>query len=94
VQRLETMKVNILPNRVFNSPLMQCVNFKNGMSINLIKLYKPYANGLEYAIYVTVKNSDNNQMFKSINQAIKEFDLLVAKNQIGTGIMSFYKRID
>ena len=46
-----------LPKRVFNIPLIAFTNFEDGSFVNLIKLNKPYANGVSYAVYETTKSA-------------------------------------
>jgi len=59
-----------LPKRVFNSPLIRYANFKDGSFVNLIRLYKPYANGNQYAVYETTKSPFcSNGMFKTLEKA-------------------------
>ena len=50
------MSYLILPKRVFNSPLIEYANFADGSFVNLIRLNKPYANGVSYAVYETTKS--------------------------------------
>ena len=50
------MSYLILPKRVFNSPLIEFANFEDGSHVNLIRLNKPYANGIKYAVYETTKS--------------------------------------
>ncbi len=67
-----------LPKRVFNSPLMAYVNFEDCSFINLIKLNKPYANGLSFAVYETTKSPFcSNGLFKTYAEAKIKFDKMV-----------------
>lgn len=67
-----------LPKRVFNSPLIKWANFKDGSHVNLIRLSKPYANGLSYAVHETTKNPFcSNGMFKTYEEANDKFNLMV-----------------
>ena len=50
------MSYLILPKRAFNSPLIEYANFQDESFVNLIKLNKPYANGISYAVYETTNN--------------------------------------
>ena len=69
------MKKNALPNRVFNSPLIEFVNFTDGTFINLIRLIKPYKNGFAYAIYETTNNPElKSGMFKTYELAKNQFE--------------------
>jgi|TARA_R110000868_G_scaffold389352_1_gene658548 hypothetical protein len=71
-----------LPSRVFNSPLIEFANFEDGSHVNLIKLNKPYANGLSYAVHETTKSPFcSNGMFKTIEQAQAKFNLMVKNAQ-------------
>lgn len=68
-----------LPQRVFNSPLMEYANFKDGSHVNLIKLIKPYANGLSFAVHETTTSPFcSNGLFKTYEKAKKKFDLMVS----------------
>ena len=70
-----------LPNRVFRSPLIEYANFTDGSFVNLIKLNKPYANGLSFAVYETTKNPFcSNGLFKTYKKAKEKFDLMVKNN--------------
>ena len=72
------MNYLILPKRVFNSPLIEYANFKDGSHVNLIRLIKPYANGLAYAVHeITNSPFCSNGMFKTQEQAKAKFDLMV-----------------
>ena len=72
------MSYLILPKRVFNSPLIEYANFKDGSHVNLIRLIKPYANGNAYAIHETTTSPFcSNGMFKTYDKAKERFDLMV-----------------
>ena len=74
-----------LPKKVFNSPLIEFVNFEDGSFVNLIKLTKPYADGRAYAVYETTKSPFcSNGMFKSYELAKEKFDLMVRNNEYDT----------
>ena len=76
------MSYLILPKRVFNSPLLQFANFEDGSHINLIRLTKPYANGVSYAVHETTKSPFcSNGLFKTIEQAQAKFNLMVKNAQ-------------
>lgn len=67
-----------LPKRVFRSPLIEYANFENGTFVNLIKLNKPYANGIEYAVYETTRSAFcSNGLFKTYAKAKEKFELMV-----------------
>lgn len=67
-----------LPKRVFQSPLIEFVNFEDGTHVNLIKLNKPYANGDSWAVHETTKSIFcSNGMFKDFNSAKDKFNLMV-----------------
>ena len=67
-----------LPKRVFNSPLLEFVNFKDETHVNLIRLNKPYANGISYAVHETTKNAFcSNGLFKTYEKAKEKFELMV-----------------
>ena len=71
----EEKKSHNLPNRVFNSPLIESVNFTDGSFINLIRLIKPYKNGDAYAIYETTINPElKSGMFKTYAAAKEKFE--------------------
>jgi len=72
------MSYPILPKRAFNSPLLEYANFKDGTFVNLIKLNKPYANGLSFAVYETTKSPFcSNGMFKTYKKAKEKFELMI-----------------
>ena len=72
------MSYAILPKRAFNSPLLEYANFKDGTFVNLIKLNKPYANGLSFAVYETTKSPFcSNGMFKTYKKAKEKFELMI-----------------
>ena len=72
------MNCPILPKRVFNSPLIEYANFKDGNHVNLIRLNKPYANGAKNAVHVTNNNPlCSNGLFKTYDKAKKMFELMV-----------------
>ena len=72
------MSYPILPKRVFNSPLIEFANFKDGSHVNLIKLKQPYANGNCYAVHETTKSAFcSNGMFKTYEKAKKKFELMI-----------------
>ncbi len=72
------MKTHNLPQRVFNSPCIEFVNFKDGSHMNLIKLKKPYANGNSYAIHETTEASLlKSRMFKTLKEAETFFNAMV-----------------
>ena len=71
-----------LPKRVFNSPLIEYANFEDGSFVNLIRLNKPYSNGMSYAIYETTKSCFcSNGMFKTYEKAKQKFDLMIRNAQ-------------
>lgn len=72
------MSYPTLPKRVFNSPLIEFANFKDGSFVNLIRLIKPYSDGRSYAVYETTKSPFcSNGMFKTYQQAKEKFDLMI-----------------
>jgi hypothetical protein len=71
-----------LPKRVFNSPLIEYANFKDGSYVNLIRLIKPYANGNSYAVYETTKSPFcSNGLFKTYKKAKEKYELMVRNAQ-------------
>lgn len=67
-----------LPKRVFNSPLIEFVNFLDGSHINLIRLIKPYADGTSYAVHETTNTTTcSNGLFKTYEEAKQKFDLMI-----------------
>lgn len=67
-----------LPQRAFNSPLVRFANFEDGSHVNLIRLIKPYANGVKYAVHETTKSPFcSNGLFKTYEQATEKFNLMV-----------------
>lgn len=82
------MSYAILPNRVFNSPLIEYANFTDGSHINLIRLIKPYANGISYAVYETTNNPFcSNGLFKTYENAKIKFDLLIKNHSRESSIL-------
>ena len=76
------MSYLILPKRVFNSPLIEFANFADGSHVNLIKLNKPYKNGISYAIHKTTKSPFcSNGLFTTFEKAKIKFDLMVRNRQ-------------
>lgn len=66
-----------LPKRFFNSPLVAYCNFSDGSHVNLIRLLKPYANGISYGVHETTKSTFcSNGMFKTYEQALSKFELM------------------
>ena len=71
-----------LPKRVFNSPLIAYANFEDESFVNLIRLIKPYANGVKYAIYETAKSPFcSNGVFTTLEKAERKFNLMVKNAQ-------------
>tara|TARA_B100001094_G_C18037601_1_gene723375 strand:- start:509 stop:775 length:267 start_codon:yes stop_codon:yes gene_type:complete len=67
-----------MTQRAFNSPLIKYANFKDGSFVNLIKLKKPYANGVKYAVYETTKSPFcSNGFYKTIEEANAKFELMI-----------------
>jgi hypothetical protein len=67
-----------LPRRVFRSPLIEYANFADGSFVNLIRLIKPYANGVKYAVYETTKSPFcSNGLFSTYDNAKNKFELMV-----------------
>lgn len=76
------MSYLVLPKRVFNSPLIEYANFADGSHVNLIRLIKPYANGLSYAVHETTKSPFcSNGLFTTLEKAKAKFDLMVKNAQ-------------
>jgi len=72
----------VLPKRVFNSPLVEYANFEDGSHVNLIRLIKPYANGISWAVHETTKSVFcSNGMFRSYEAAKRKFELMVKNAQ-------------
>jgi hypothetical protein len=72
------MSYLILPKRVFNSPLIEYANFQDESFVNLIKLNKPYANGISYAVYETTNNPFcSNGLFTTYEKAKIKFELMI-----------------
>lgn len=77
-----------LPKRVFNSPIVKYVNFKDGSFINVIKLNKPYKNGIAFAVYETTSNSFcSNGLFKNYNAAIEKYKLMLENHSTQSQIV-------
>ncbi len=74
-----------LPKRVFNSPLIEYANFEDGSHINLIRLNKPYANGIAYAVHETTHSPFcSNGLFTTYDKAKLKFELMIINNQHNT----------
>ena len=72
------MNYPTLPKRVFNSPLIAYANFQDGSHVNLIKLIRPYKNGLAFAVHETTKSPFcSSGLFKTIEEAKEKFNLMV-----------------
>jgi hypothetical protein len=64
--------------RFFQSPLIEYANFEDGSFVNLIKLNKPYADGIEFGVYETTKSPFcSNGIFKTYDKAKEKFELMV-----------------
>tara|TARA_R110002020_G_scaffold475112_1_gene708641 strand:+ start:26178 stop:26447 length:270 start_codon:yes stop_codon:yes gene_type:complete len=69
------MKNQNLPARTFQSPLVEFVNFNDGTNLNLIRLFKPYANGISFVIQNSTEfNFSSNSIFKTYELAKNQFD--------------------
>lgn len=78
-----------LPKRVFNSPLVEYVNFEDGSHVNLIRLIKPYSNGISWAVYETTKSTFcSNGLFKDYKTAKIKFDLMVKNGSYESKILN------
>lgn len=76
------MSYLILPKRAFNSPLIKFANFADGSHVNLIRLIKPYANGVKYAVHETTKSPFcSNGLFTTLEKAEAKFSLMVKNGQ-------------
>lgn len=72
------MSYLILPKKVFNNPLIEYANFEDQSFVNLIRLNKPYANGISYAVYETTNNAFcSNGLFKTYEKAKLKFELMI-----------------
>lgn len=72
------MSYLILPKRAFNSSLIEYANFQDESFVNLIKLNKPYANGISYAVYETTNNPFcSNGLFTTYEKAKIKFELMI-----------------
>lgn len=72
------MSYPILPKRVFRSPLIEFANFEDGTHVNLIRLIKPYANGIAYAVSENTRSPFcSNWLFKKYSDAKEKFELMV-----------------
>ena len=82
------MSYPTLPSRVFNSPLIRYANFEDGSFVNLIRLIKPYKNGVSYAVYETTKSPFcSNGLFKTYEAAIKKFELMVRNGSLQSKVI-------
>jgi hypothetical protein len=86
------MSYLILPKRVFNSPLIEYANFKNGSFVNLIRLNKPYSNGISYAVYETTESPFcSNGLFKTLDKAKNKFNLMVKNGSLDSELIEHNK---
>lgn len=77
------MSYPTLPKRVFNSPLIEYANFQDGSHVNLIRLVKPYANGISYAVHETTRSAFcSNGMFRTYEKAKAKFELMVRNGSL------------
>lgn len=89
-----------LPKRAFNSPLVRYANFKDGSHVNLIRLSKPYANGVSYAVHETTSSPFcSNGLYKTYDQALKKFNLMVKNGSgvsevVSSGITGNVERVE
>lgn len=84
-----------LPQRVFNSPIIRYANFADGSFVNLIKLNKPYANGISYAVYETTKNPFcSNGLFKDLNSATEKYERILETHSKDSNIRDFGYKLD
>ncbi len=89
------MSYLMLPKRVFRSPLIEAVNFNDGSHVNLIKLNKPYASGIAYAVHETTKSPFcSNGLFNTYDAAKAKFDLMVRNARQLSLIRDVYLRSD
>lgn len=71
------------PKRFWRSPCVEYANFEDGSFVNLIRLIKPYANGISWGVYETTKSTFcSNGMFKSYDKAKEKFELMVKNGSI------------
>lgn len=78
-----------LPQRVYNSPLIEFANFADGSHVNLIRLIKPYKNGLSFAVAETTKSPFcSNGLFKTLEKAKEKFNLMVKNGNIQSPLIS------
>lgn len=87
------MSYLVLPKRVFNSPLIKAVNFEDGSHVNLIKLVKPYADGISFAVHETTKSPFcSNGLYKTIEKATEKFNLMVKNGSIESPVKNTWER--
>jgi hypothetical protein len=82
------MSYLILPKKVFNSPLIEYANFEDQSFVNLIRLNKPYANGISYAVYENTNNAFcSNGLFKTYEKAKLKFELMIKNHSFQSKII-------
>jgi len=83
------MSYPVLPQRVFNSPLVEFANFADGSHVNLIRLTKPYANGISFAVHETTRSAfASNGMFVSYDKAKLKFDWMVVAGKLESKLIN------
>ena len=67
-----------IPKKVFDSPSVAFVNFIDGSFVNLIRLDKPYKNGVQYAVYHNANEDKGfSGLFKSAEHAKGRFNQVI-----------------
>lgn len=93
------MNTNRLPKRTAQSPLLRWAIFEDKSYINLIRLYKPYADGFEYVIAESTPiDLGLKGKYKNFEEAISDFrdavdDYKKASKITNTGITGNAERI-
>ena len=71
-----------LNKRQLTGKLLAGCNFKDGSFVNLIKLDKPYKNGISYSVYETTNNAFcSSGIFDTFHKAIEKYNLMIKNNK-------------
>ena len=69
-----------LPQRAFNSPCIEYANFTDGTYVNLIRLIKPYSNGVSFAVFSVTPPECG--LFKTEIRAKERFNKIVKNRDV------------
>lgn len=76
-----------LSKRELDGKLLACTNFKDGTFVNLIEIKNPYKSGIKYTVHENTKNIFcSNGTFKTLDEAIRKFNLMGRNNNAEIGV--------